>query len=200
MNVSGSNNGGLYFSINKKIKPIDLDIGFNTNISYGRSVNYIGQSLSNNDNYNAGGGISLSKYVADKYSLSINSNVNYSYSRSSINTGTLTRYWTQSHGAQLSFFPIKGLEVNTNGYYNWRQKTSVFDQNNSTLLWNAYISKNLLSNRLAIRWQINNILNQNAGISRSNYINTISESNYNVIGRYWLLSVTYRFMNHGKIK
>ena len=200
VNVGGSNNGGMYFSINKKLKGIDLDVGFNTNLSYGRSVNYIGQSLSNNDNYNAGGGISLSKYVADKYSFSINSNVNYSYSRSSINTGVLTRYWTQSQNAQLSVFPIKDFEINTNGYYNWRQKTSLFDQNNSTFLWNAFINRNFFSNRLALRWQVNNILNQNAGISRSNYINTISESNFNVIGRYWLLTATYRFMNHGKIK
>jgi hypothetical protein len=200
VNVSGSENAGLYFSINKKLEPIGLDVGFNTNLSYGRSVNYIGQSLSNNDNYNTGGGISLSKYVPEKYSFSINSNVNYSYSRSSINTGVQTRYWTQSQNAQLSVFPIKNFEVNTNGYYNWRQKTSTFDQNNSTLLWNAFINRNLFSNRLAIRWQINNILNQNAGISRSNYINQISESNFNVIGRYWLLSATYRFMNHGKVK
>ncbi len=200
VNVSGSENAGLYFSINKKLKPIDLDVGFNTNLSYGRSVNYIGQSLSNNDSYNTGGGISLSKYVPDKYSFSINSNVNYSYSRSSINTGVETRYWTQSQNAQLSVFPIKDFEVNTNCYYNWRQKTSTFDQNNSTLLWNAFINRNFFSNRLAIRWQINNILNQNAGISRSNYINQISESNFNVIGRYWLLSATYRFMNHGKVK
>lgn len=200
VNVSGSNNAGLYFSINKKIKSIDLDVGFNTNLSYGRSVNYIGSSLSNNDNYNGGGGLSLSKYVSDKYSFSINSNVNYSYSRSSINTGTLTRFWTQGYNFQFSVFPIKGFEINTNGYYNWRQKTSVFDQNNSTLLLSAFLNKNFMSNRLAVRWQINNILNQNAGISRSTYINTISESNYNVLGRYWLLSVTYRFMNHGKIK
>ncbi|HWK02177.1 MAG TPA: outer membrane beta-barrel protein [Puia sp.] len=200
VNVSGSNNAGLYFSINKKIKPVDLDLGFNTNLSYGRSVNYIGQDLSNNDNYNVGGGLSLSKYVAEKYSFSVNSNVNYSYSRSSINTGVLTQYWTQSQNAQFSVFPIRDFEINTNAYYNWRQKTSVFDQNNSTFLWNAFINRNFFSNRLALRWQVNNILNQNAGISRSDYINTHSESNFNVIGRYWMLTATYRFMNHGKLK
>lgn len=193
VNVNGSRHSGLYFSINKKLKNIDLDISFNTNLSYSRSVSYIGNLLSNNDNYNTGGELSLSKYVPDKYNFSINSGVTYTYSQSLINTGVQTRYWTQAQNFQLSIFPIKNLEINTNGYYNWRQKTSTFDQNNSMILWNAFINKLFLRSRIALRCQVNNILNENTGITRNIYINQISESNFNVIGRYWLFSVTYQF-------
>jgi hypothetical protein len=126
--------------------------------------------------------------------------VNYTATVSSINTGAPTRFWSQSQNAQLSFFPLPGLELNTNMNYNWRQKTSVFDNNNSTLLWNAYLSKNFLQNRLVIKWRINDILGQNAGISRSINGNTTTQTANNIIGRYWMISAAYRFERHGKLK
>ena len=198
VNTRGGNNAGLYFSINKKLKGPDIDLGLNTNLNYGRSVNYVNQYLSKNDNYNTGAGMSLNKFVADKYSFQLNSNFNYSYSRSSINQNAATHFWTQNHNASFSVFPIPGFEINSSLYYNWRQKISHFDQHNATLLWNAYLAKNFLRNRLAVRWQINDILAQNAGISRSISTNQTSENTFNIIGRYWMLVATFRFMHHKK--
>jgi Outer membrane protein beta-barrel family len=200
VNVSGSESGGLNFSLDHKLMPIGLDLGLNGNASLVRSVNYVGNLLSNNDTYTAGGGVLLGKYVPDHYSFRINSMINYSFTRSSVNIGAITRYWTQSQNVQLSYFPLPGLEINTNGFYNWRQKTSVFDKNNSTFLWNAFVSRNFLQNRLVIKWRINDILGQNAGIFRNISGNTISQNSTNIIGRYWMLSATYRFERHGKLK
>lgn len=193
VNVPGSKNGGLSFGINHKIRSTDIDFGLNTNLSFGRNFDYVGNLLNHNDNYNAGAGLSLGKFLADKYNIRLNSNFGYSYSSSSVNTGVITRYWTQSHSAELGYFPLPGWEINTNCYYNWRQKTSIFDKNNSTMLWNAYISKNFLNNQLNIRWRINDILGENTGISRSISGNQISETSTNIIGRYWMLSAIYRF-------
>lgn len=196
----GSENAGLYLGLNHKLMPVGIDLGVNMNGSYGRNTNYVGALLSNNDNYNAGGGLSLGKFVADKYSVRFNSNVNYSYTRSSISAGAVTKYWTQSHNAELSYFPLPGLEINSNCYYTWRQKTSVFDKDNSTMLWNAYIGKMFLSNRLSIKWRINDILGQNAGVNRSSSYTQSSQTTTNIIGRYWMLSASWRFMKHGSVK
>ena len=198
VNVSGSKSAGIYCSISSMIKPIDLNFGLSTNLSYGRSVNYVNQYLSQNDNYNMGGGISLNKFVAEKYSFQFNCNFNYFYSRSSINLAARTYYWTQSHNAQFAVF-LLGFEISTSAYYNWRQKLDDFDKNNSTILWNAFINKEFFSNRLAIRWQINDILGQNIGISRNITANQTTESRFNIIGRYWILSATWRFIRHQKL-
>ena len=200
VNVNGSKNAGLNFSLNHRLMPFGLDLGLNGNVSFGRNVNYVGNLLSNNDSYNAAAGVSVGKYVADRYSFRINSGISYSSTNSSVNTGILTRFWTQNQNLQLSYFLMPGLEVNSNVDYNWRQKTSVFDQHNSTLLWNAFVSKNFLQNRLVVKWRINDILGQNAGINRTISGNTISQTTANVIGRYWMLSATYRFERHGKLK
>jgi hypothetical protein len=198
VNVIGGDNGGFSFSMNHKIGGIDL--GFSGNAGFSRNVNFVGNLLSNNDSYVTGGGLSVSKYVANIYSFRLNSNVNYTATVSSINTGVPTRFWSQSQNAQFGYFPLPGLEINTNVNYNWRQKTSVFDNNNSTVLWNVYISRNFMQNRLAIKWRINDILGQNAGISRSINGNTTIQTASNIIGRYWMLSATYRFERHGRLK
>jgi hypothetical protein len=200
VNVSGTESGGINVGINHMLMPVGLDIGANANFTLNQNVNYIGNLLSDNDIYGAGGGLSIRKYVANVYSFRVQSTVNYTYTRSSVNTGMPTQFWSQGQNVQLSYFPLPGLEVNTNFNYNWRQKTSIFDNNNSTFLWNAFMSKNFLQNRLVVTWRINDILGENAGIGRSISGNTITQTTSNIIGRYWMLSATYRFERHGSLK
>jgi hypothetical protein len=178
--------------------PLELDLGFDGNISYARSINYVDSILARNDNYTFGGGFSLAKYVPNLYNFRINTNFSYSSNSSSINTGSTVGYWTQTHTAQLGFFPFKNWEINTNCNYTWREKTSVFDNNNTVMLWNSFIARNFMDNRLTARFQVNNILDANAGIVRSITANQISQTNSNVIGRYWMVSLQYRFTHKFK--
>ncbi len=200
VNVSGSENGGLYFGMNHKFKGSGIDLGANANLSFGRNVNYVGDILSNNNNLNAGGGLSIGKYVADRYSIRLNANANYSSSVSSVNPSLSTRFWTQNHSFELSWFPVPGLELNSTGNYSWQEKTATFTGNNWTFFWNAFISKNFLQNRLVVKWRVNDILGQNAGIGRLISGNTTTQSTSNIVGRYWMISASYRFIRHSKLK
>jgi hypothetical protein len=197
VNTSGSVNGGLFFYLNTHIKRQGLDVSLNNNVTYGRTVNYVNDLLSKNDNYTATSGFSLAKYIANSYNFRITTNFSYTSTRSSINSGLKTSYWSQNHTAQLGFFPLKNWEINTNLNYTWRQKTSIFDNHNSVLLWNSAINRNFLNNTLTARLAINDILGQNAGITRTINANQISQTNSNVIGRYWMLSILYRFTKKG---
>jgi hypothetical protein len=200
VNVSGTKSTALFVNLSKNVKPIDLSVGVTGNVGYSRTVSYVGELLSNNDTYNATGGLNMGKYVADKYNFFFSSTVSFFSSRSSISTAALTQYWTQNYFGLLSFFPAKGLELNTSINYSWRQKTSAFGQDLSTLLWNAHISKTLLSNRLTIRCQVNDILGQNAGVSRGGSFNSQYQNISNVIGRYWMVSANFRFLRHSGLK
>jgi len=195
VNTSGSVNADVNASINKKLKSLDLNVSLNGSFSYSRAVSYINTFLADNDTYTAGGGFSLAKYVTNAYNFRINTNFSYSTTTSSINTGTVVGYWTQNHVAQVGIFPLKDWEVGTSLNYTWRQKTPIFANNNSVVLWNVFVNRNFLDNRLTARFQVNDILGQNTGISRSISANQISQTNSNVIGRYWMLSLQYQF-NH----
>ena len=193
VNVGGTQNAVMNFSIIKKLVPLGVDAGFHAVAMYSRSVNYIDADLSRNDNYTSGGGFSLAKNVPDRYSVSINTNFSYFYNRSSVNVAAPTHYWAQNHYGQLSIFPFRGFEINTNANYTWQQKTGSFGNATSVLLWNGFVSQNFLQNQLTMRVSINNILDRNAGISRSNVGNTNSETTTNIMGRYWMLSGIWHF-------
>lgn len=200
VNVNGNYNFSLNYSFTRKIKQMDLDVSVSTNVMYNRTVNYVNQYLSRNNNYGSTGGITLSKFAPGKFSLQVNARANYTFGNSSVNINGNIHYWTQYYSAQFSIFFLKGFEINTNGVYNWRQKLDNFDKKNATLLLNVSIGKDFLKNQLNIRWRMYDILGQNAGISRTTTANQTTESNYNVMGRYWMLSAGWRFVRHGKMK
>jgi hypothetical protein len=199
VNVNGSGSAALYFSVNRRIKSLDLDAGCNTNLSFSRTVNYVNEYLTNNDSYYSSGGVNIGKFVVDKYSFRLNLSCLYTYSRSSVNFSALTKYWSSFNDLSVSIFLLKGFEISTNAQYNWRQKQGDFDKRNYTILWNAFVGRNLFSNRLALRWQINDILAQNVWIGRLINGNQITQTTLNTIGRYWMVSASWRFIRHRKI-
>jgi hypothetical protein len=191
VNVNGATNAGLSFSLNKKILGFDAGAYFAGN--YSRTVNYINADLSNNDAYTANGGFNLTRNVPEKYALQLYSTVGYFETVSSINKSSPLHYWTQNNSGALTLFLIKNFEINTNATYTWQQKTSAFADNTAVLLWNAYVSRNFWQNKLALRVQLNNILDRNAGITRTNTANITTESSTNILGRYYMVSAIYHF-------
>jgi Outer membrane protein beta-barrel family len=191
VNVDGGHTAGLDLYVGRKL--LGFDLGLHTNGTVARTVNYVNMDLSRNDAYSGGGGFSLNKYVQDKYNFQLNTNFTYFDQVSSINTAAPVHYWAQSHTGMVTIFLIKSFELNTNATYTWQEKTSAFPSSTSVLLWNTYLIRNFLHNKLAIKAQFNNILNENAGISRSNQGNINTQGSTNILGRYWMLSAIYHF-------
>jgi hypothetical protein len=196
VNVDGNRSIGIFTYFSHKIKNLDLDISLNPYFYYTRTINYVNKYLDNNDGFSSGTGIGINKYVLDKYSIQAEIVSGYVTSRSKINPGASMKYRTETGNFNMSLFFLHGTELGTSGDYSWRQKISKLDNNTSIFIWNAYINKNFLKNKLAVRLQINDLLNRNEGITRTINANVITQSNYNVIGRYCLLSLSYRFVHH----
>ncbi|MHA4811785.1 outer membrane beta-barrel protein [Flavitalea flava] len=198
VNSRGSNKARIRLTGHKSLERLKLDIDFSTNLLYYPTFTLVNEELSRNESYNLGGDIGLRKYVAGKFAFSLTAGATWFYSRSSINSLAITRYWVQHHAIQFSFFPITGLEIGTNINYTWRQKTDLFPLHNQTLFCDAWLQKTFLDNRLNLRGQIHDILGQSIGINRAISTNQVSENRYNVLGRYWQVTAGYRFM--GKTK
>ena len=103
---------------------------------------------------------------------------------------------SNDRGIEESRFLLKDWLVNLFASYYWRQRSTVADVNNSTCTVNAFVSRGFFDNRLLVRWSINNLLGQNLGVSQTNAANVTTFSSTNIIGRYWLFTVAYRF-EHG---
>ena len=63
-------------------------------------------------------------------------------------------------------------------------------------IWKASVSKYLLDQRLELKLSVFDILNQNIGISRSNGVNFIENSEINSLARYGMFSVIYSIRNN----
>lgn len=200
INVSGGFTGNLTTFFSRHISSWGIDLGLNATLNYKQSFNYINTDLNRNTVLAPGGGIRLAKFLADQFSIEANANFSYFDSRNSVNTAAPIHYWTQNHTGALNFFALKNYQFGTTATYTWQQKTSQFTDNTSTLLWNAYALRNFLQNRLVLRAQVLNLLDRNAGIARTNTGNVNTESSTNIRGRYWLLSVIYRFSGEWKGK
>jgi len=140
----------------------------------------------------------IKRFVEKKYSFSTTSAYGYSFSVSSINPGASNHYWTQRQYVQLSIFPIESVTISTGIHYDWRQKLDASDRKNATMICDAGIEETFFKNRLSLSWHINDILNQNSGINRAISANQLSETVQNVLGRFWMLSASWRFVHKRK--
>ena len=199
VNVQGALNTGIFALLSRRIEGLGLQTSLSPYWYYYKSINYVDVYLSHNSSHFAGAALSMNKYMPNKYNIEAGCHMRWESSHSSVNPLQATHYWTQEDNLGLSVFFLQGCELNMTARYTWRQQANNLDKQPSILLWNGYISRNFLSNRLAVRWSINDILGQNVGMSRTINSNTITESTYQVLGRYWMLAATYRFTHHRRL-
>ena len=191
VNVDGSRNAALNYSMGRKIA--GMDMGINTVVNYSSTVNYVNDLLNRNDNYSTGGGFRISKSGADKYTIELNAQFTYFDSRSSVNETASMHYWTMMHFATLSINFLNGFVLNSSAIYTWQQAASAFSKDISTFFWNGSISHGFIDNLLEVRIQAFNMLNWNATIFRNRVGNIDTEQKGNVQGRSFLLVLAYRF-------
>jgi hypothetical protein len=191
VNVNGAQTAGLNVSLNKIVA--QFNAGFHALLNYARVVNYVNADLNHSDNYLAGAGITLNRYVANAYAVRLNTQFTYVDSRTSVNPGAIVQYWSQNHSGSLGILFIRRFEINTNAVYTWQQSINHFSGNTSVLLWNASAVRNLLDGKLRLQFQINNLMDKNIGVGRTNIENITTETSTNIMGRYFMLSLTYRF-------
>jgi len=152
-----------------------------------------------NNTSSYGFNFSVNKYVEDKYDFYVSPSFGYNTSTSSINSTSSTRYWTMGGWAQGSLYMKKKLSINTNANFNFRQKDPRYPQNNNYIKWNADIKQYVYKKELSIKFGINDILNQNRGYERNFSTYKFTESYFNTLKRYWLLTLTWEFTHNKKI-
>lgn len=192
-------------------------INFNVNVSTGRKVKGIGISI----NANAGGSYNYSisnnfLNTSKSFNYSIGPSINKNREGFSVQLSFAPSYNTSStsslgvptknnsYGAMGNFDFRKrllpSLDISTDGNYQYTGKSQAFDNAQNRLIWNAAINKMFLKdNSLRLSLVGKDLLNQNDGFSRSVYNNTISQSNFITIQRYFMLSLSWDFNKMGGV-
>ncbi len=198
INMDGNYNSYLYAGMGVKIKPLNVRAGINFNANYSHNNTMLNgvKSASINQGYTPG--IDLSYQKDSTIDISYNINVGYNRSTTSIRPDVINDYWSVTQEFDASYLLPKNFLIGTDFNWLYRQKIDAQDNNNNVMRWNAYIQKSFLKDRsLALKLYVNDILNQNKGFQRNAADNYITESQYNTIRRYVMLSLTWNFTRSG---
>ncbi|MBR5671172.1 MAG: TonB-dependent receptor family protein [Bacteroidales bacterium] len=200
------------FTYNSPIARSDFSVSTFTNGSFSSSVSYVGNpdkldpnsasSYLNKANYNENiyNTINLSEtlrftYRNDYIEAIIGGSTNYRKSYYSTTSANIKPTW--DNAVTASFNATMGntnfvTNANYNFYYGYSE-----GYNQPKLIWNASLLQTILGGRATVSLQINDILNQSKNITRQITDNYILDSSSNTLGRYFLVSFTYRFGTFG---
>jgi hypothetical protein len=192
INTKGNYNYYFSASYGFKLKG-DIYTGFDLRTSGGRYVNFINNIKNINNQSSISLGSNIGKYKENKYDVSANLTFGYNFSTSSISS-LKSNFWKQEHNGRFNYYFNKKFQVGTEINLYLRQKNDAFTGDNNIAVWDASISYKIFKkNNGVIKLEVNDILKERRGYDRSFTSNYIYERNYNMLGRYGMLSFTWNF-------
>jgi hypothetical protein len=191
VNINGywSANGLLTYGI--AISKIKCNLSLSLGLNYSRSPGLVNNVQTQSSTYVPTGGIILSSNISEKIDFTIGYTGTYNVIQNTIQTNANNNYYTHSANAKFNWLFWKGFVFNTslqNSYY--KGSSQGFNQN--IFLWNLALGYKFLKDKsLDIRASVNDVLNQNSGLSRTVSQTYIEDDRSLVLRRYMLLTVTW---------
>lgn len=204
VNVNGNYNGNLGFSYNFKIKPINMGFGFGPTLNINNRNDFVNGQKNNSKTNSYGIRINMDKWVEDKnggtlFGFWMEHTLTQNDNKASINQNSSANFRMLTGNLDMNVKITKKINLNTELQYEARQKDPRFPQNNNFALWNSSLQYEIVKGTFSMEFKIRDILNQNRGFNRSFSSFNFTESFYNTLRRFWLLTATYKF-NSQKIK
>ena len=135
------------------------------------------------------------KFNCDIVELSVAGRTTYNKSWYTVQTSQKAR-WNNQVSASMNWNIPGGVTIASDINYNWYKGYTTAQEDE--YVWNAEIAKLLCKNKLTLSLKAFDILNQSKNLSITDASNYHQEIRNNTLGRYIILSLTYRFGNFGK--
>ncbi len=196
-NVNGVYNINGTVSWGFPVHLLNGNIQLSTDINRSRNKQYTNALLNTINTTSLGTNLQLDMNPTDKLNVTLTAGINFNQANYSVQSAANTNYTTQQYGTDLSWQLFHEFYLATNfNYYISNQNAAGFNAN--VPLWNASISKQVLKyKRGEIKLSVNDILNQNTGVSRSTTQNYIEDKRINGLRRFFLLSFTFNLTKTG---
>ena len=222
VNGKDSYNGSFRVMLNTPIAKSNFSIFNMTRASYSRSSSYVRSANLDTDGYYDGDSFAVEDFLADFNSLGFTLNklqtvglterlrITYRNDIVELTAGGRTRMskswytianqstnmtWSNQVTASMNWTVPGGLGIVADGNYNWYNGYTT-DQGTQLIL-NAKITKMLFKDKFTLALNAYDILDQAKNLSISDSSNYHTETLNNTLGRYIVVSLTYRFGNFG---
>ncbi|MEP7256394.1 MAG: outer membrane beta-barrel protein, partial [Ferruginibacter sp.] len=198
VNADGNYYFNLYSNYNFKWKKPNIRISFGPNANVSRNISFLNAQKSVNTNSSYGFSFGISKEKENKYEVSLSPDMSWVRSKSSINNSANANYWQAGIRANVGLTLPKKFRFETDFNFKAKQNDPRFPAKNNYSLWNASLKRFILKEILEASVSVNDILNENRGYDRNFSNNQYTETYYNTLKRYWMVTLTWNFSKNGK--
>lgn len=194
INTNGNFSGNFYVGYGFKFKKIGLSVNLNPSLSYNKSVLSINNKINDSKTLNSGFSIYLNKSKDKKYDFNLSNNFSNNRNSTTIND-EIKSFYTNNLGLDIGVYLSEKWKLSTDYNLYTRQKTVDFQTNLTNQLWNARLQRTFKNDEFTAYILVRDILNQNIGIQRNVYDNTISEEQNDRLKRYAMIGFSWNFKN-----
>jgi hypothetical protein len=191
INVSNNQNISLNLNYGSPIRSLGIKSRVGGRINLNDGINYINGVSNNVKTLTPGFNVELENIKNEVISIVGIYNYNLSRNRYDINTQNNTDFVTQAvRGILVTNFG-KGWILDGDITHNIYSKEQFGNENTLTFA-NAAFTKNLMKNRLSLKFRVEDLFNVGQGLNRNATETYLEESTTNAIGRFFMLSATYK--------
>lgn len=194
-NISANAYGGYRRPLWKKIA---LSMSIGGNVSYNNSYNYLSlanraSQLNNNENYSLSPSLGFSSYKANKWSFHLVMNPGYRINKSTLQPDLNTNNFIFNSNTNVSYTFPKDYKI-VLGMEQSHEAATVTLPAFNVVNVTGYVSKKFLKDKsLEAQFFVNDLLNKNTGVRRSQYGYTFSQATNDVLRRYGMFKLIYNF-------
>ncbi|MCX6199986.1 MAG: outer membrane beta-barrel protein [Bacteroidetes bacterium] len=191
INLNGYINANAFLTYGLPITKIKCNLNLNAGFNYARTPSQINNVLNLSDNYSVTGGFTLGSNINEKIDFTLNYMGTYNIVKNTLQRKSDNNYYSHVAGAKINWQFWKGFVVNTSVQNTLYAGVSQ-GYNQNIFLWNASLAYKFLKDQsLELKGSVNDIMNQNSGVSRTVNETYIEDSKSKVLQRYWMLTLTY---------
>jgi len=192
VNVNGNYSMSGWLGISKPFFSKVLEIDPNINASYSSNTNYINDQQNITTTASFAGDIEV-QVEYEEFTLNVFGNYEYNVPKSTLNPVSSKPYVSQSYRAEITWELPGGIQLETDADYIINSKRSQ-GYNINYLIWNASLGKAFGKNEnFWVYAKGNDILNQNTNTGRTVQGNVITDNKTNIIQRYLMLQLVWKF-------
>lgn len=193
VNVNGNGRLNTYMDIYFKSKKLDINYGFSPEIYWNRSINFSNGDKNISNAYTYSLGLYMHKSKDSTFDLDLSVAPNYNVNKASLQKELNNNFLGINANPSFTLYVPKKFEIHADLDYMYQDKTPTFSKISRALV-NAYIGRKFLpGDKLMIKVSGFDLFNKNIGQNRQMSNNTVSQSLYNTIKRYFLISATWNF-------
>ena len=180
-----------YFSHSSPIRRLKIKYAVESTLNYTRYKTLVNSETNNISTAGGSLGISIENRNKNIFDIKGGTKIGYSAYANDFNSNFDAPFINYS--IYLDGFLNLGKDWNIGSKYDYlTYNGGLFSENQVQHLLNATLTKSFLANKIMLKVTAHDLLNQNTGIDRSGGINTLTNSRFNVLGRYVMLGASYR--------